>query len=214
MLGFYAGKFPTRRDQQHVLPAAEGARAAGVGGAGAGAVHLRDQGEPAHHALRAARSRSRVDAVEFLLQEHRLAWRAARADSLPAAAEPQEGSRPAARVPRHAAAEAAIHDRVPARELVRRRRVRRRFARATSRCASPSSRSSRRRSCATASWGYARLHRLDYDEAALAAWAEQLEAQPWKEAYVFFKHDEGGGSGPPAVGAFTRACGALPTQAS
>ena len=67
---------------------------------------------------------------------------------------------------------------------------------------------------ATASWGYARLHRLDYDDAGLVAWADRLKAQPWKEAYVFFKHDEGDGSGPPAVAAFTRACGSLPTQSS
>ena len=57
----------------------------------------------------------------------------------------------------------------------------------------------------TASWGYARLHRLDYDEAALAKWAKRIAAQPWGEAYVFFKHDEGIGSGPPAVDAFRRA---------
>jgi len=55
---------------------------------------------------------------------------------------------------------------------------------------------------------YARLHKLDYDEAALASWAEKIKALPWKEAYVFFKHDEGEGSGPPAVSTFTRACGA------
>jgi hypothetical protein len=55
---------------------------------------------------------------------------------------------------------------------------------------------------ATASWGYARLHRFDYDGPMLAEWAAKLAAQPWGEAYVFFKHDEGIGSGPPAVGAF------------
>jgi len=58
---------------------------------------------------------------------------------------------------------------------------------------------------ATAPWGYARLHRLDYDEAALGGWAEKLGALPWSEAYVYFKHDEGVGSGPPAVDAFRRA---------
>jgi uncharacterized protein YecE (DUF72 family) len=58
---------------------------------------------------------------------------------------------------------------------------------------------------ATASWGYARLHRLDYDEAALGEWAKRIAGQPWSEAYVFFKHDEGIGSGPPAVDAFRRA---------
>ncbi len=60
---------------------------------------------------------------------------------------------------------------------------------------------------ATASWGYARLHRFDYDGAALAAWAKKLNAQPWSEAYVYFKHDEGTGSGPPAVDAFVKAFG-------
>jgi uncharacterized protein YecE (DUF72 family) len=58
---------------------------------------------------------------------------------------------------------------------------------------------------ATASWGYLRLHRLNYDAAALSEWAKCVAAQGWKEAYVFFKHDEGEGSGPPAVGAFVKA---------
>ena len=58
---------------------------------------------------------------------------------------------------------------------------------------------------ATAPWGYARLHRLDYDDAALGAWAERIGAQPWSEVYVYFKHDEGAGSGPPAVDALRRA---------
>jgi len=60
---------------------------------------------------------------------------------------------------------------------------------------------------ATASWGYARLHKLDYDEAHLTTWAQQVAAMPWNDAYVFFKHDEGAGSGPPAVGSFLRASG-------
>jgi uncharacterized protein YecE (DUF72 family) len=54
----------------------------------------------------------------------------------------------------------------------------------------------------TATWGYLRLHRFDYDATMLAEWATRIAAQPWAEAYVFFKHDEGIGSGPPAVGAF------------
>ena len=58
---------------------------------------------------------------------------------------------------------------------------------------------------ATASWGYARLHRFDYDDAMMAEWVKRLAAQPWSEAYVYFKHDEGIGSGPPAVDAFRRA---------
>ncbi len=43
----------------------------------------------------------------------------------------------------------------------------------------------------TADWGYLRLRRCDYDEAALAAWRERILAQPWRFAYVFFKHEEG-----------------------
>ena len=47
---------------------------------------------------------------------------------------------------------------------------------------------------ATADFGYLRLRREDYDEAALRSWAEKIREQPWSEAYVFFKHeDEGAG---------------------
>ena len=58
----------------------------------------------------------------------------------------------------------------------------------------------------TASWGYLRLHRLDYDEATLGEWAKCVSAQQWSETYIYFKHDEGNGSGPPAVDAFMKAC--------
>jgi uncharacterized protein YecE (DUF72 family) len=57
----------------------------------------------------------------------------------------------------------------------------------------------------TASWGYVRLHRFDYDESMHVEWAKRIAEQPWAEAYVFFKHDEGVGSGPPAVDGFRRA---------
>ena len=59
----------------------------------------------------------------------------------------------------------------------------------------------------TAGWGYARLHRLTYDEAALAAWRERLAGLGAEEMYVFFKHDETAGSGPGAAEAFTRVSG-------
>jgi uncharacterized protein YecE (DUF72 family) len=61
----------------------------------------------------------------------------------------------------------------------------------------------------TASWGYLRLHKLDYQSTELVEWASCVTGQQWKEAYVFFKHDEtgNGGSGPPAVGTFVAACG-------
>ena len=58
---------------------------------------------------------------------------------------------------------------------------------------------------ATATWGYLRLHRFDYDAAALTEWARRIAAQSWNEAFVYFKHDEGVGSGPPAVQAFLQA---------
>ncbi|HEY1188785.1 MAG TPA: DUF72 domain-containing protein [Gemmata sp.] len=44
----------------------------------------------------------------------------------------------------------------------------------------------------TADWGYVRLRRPDYDEAALRDWAARLRAQPWREGYVFFKHEDAG----------------------
>ncbi len=45
---------------------------------------------------------------------------------------------------------------------------------------------------ATTGWGYLRLRRQDYAEQDLAERAATLRAQPWEEAYVFFKHEEGG----------------------
>ena len=55
---------------------------------------------------------------------------------------------------------------------------------------------------ATADWGYLRLHRFDYDETMHQSWTKTIADQSWRDAYVFFKHDEGVGSGPPAVDAF------------
>jgi uncharacterized protein YecE (DUF72 family) len=58
---------------------------------------------------------------------------------------------------------------------------------------------------ATANWGYLRLRRTDYDEASLARWAERIRAQPWREAYVFFKHEEGAPLAWPLVSRFAEA---------
>ena len=60
----------------------------------------------------------------------------------------------------------------------------------------------------TSTWGYLRLHKLDYQSADLVEWAKCVSSQQWNEAYVFFKHDEteNGGSGPPAVSTFVTAC--------
>jgi uncharacterized protein YecE (DUF72 family) len=46
---------------------------------------------------------------------------------------------------------------------------------------------------ATAPFGYLRLRRPDYDDAALSGWLERLAAQPWAEAFVFFKHEDARG---------------------
>jgi uncharacterized protein YecE (DUF72 family) len=43
---------------------------------------------------------------------------------------------------------------------------------------------------ATASFGYLRLRRPDYDLRALAGWAERIRSQPWSEAFAFFKHED------------------------
>lgn len=44
----------------------------------------------------------------------------------------------------------------------------------------------------TADWGYMRLRRPDYGDAALKAWAKRVKQQQWREAFVFFKHEEEG----------------------
>jgi uncharacterized protein YecE (DUF72 family) len=45
---------------------------------------------------------------------------------------------------------------------------------------------------ATADWGYVRLRKAGYDDAQLAAWAGQIGASGWSEAYVYFKHEDEG----------------------
>lgn len=57
----------------------------------------------------------------------------------------------------------------------------------------------------TADWGYLRLRRVTYGEAELAGWAQRVLAQPWEEAFVFFKHEDAG-TGPALARQFTRAC--------
>jgi uncharacterized protein YecE (DUF72 family) len=43
---------------------------------------------------------------------------------------------------------------------------------------------------ATAGFGYLRLRRPDYDDTALARWADVVRAQRWTDAFVFFKHED------------------------
>jgi uncharacterized protein YecE (DUF72 family) len=42
---------------------------------------------------------------------------------------------------------------------------------------------------ATADFGYVRLRRELYDDDALRRWIAQARAQPWRELFVFFKHE-------------------------
>lgn len=44
----------------------------------------------------------------------------------------------------------------------------------------------------TASWGYLRLRREDYEAAEIAEWASWINSQAWGEAFVFFKHEDAG----------------------
>lgn len=43
---------------------------------------------------------------------------------------------------------------------------------------------------ATASWGYVKLRRVEYDEASLRKWSADIQAQPWSDAFVYFKHED------------------------
>jgi uncharacterized protein YecE (DUF72 family) len=43
---------------------------------------------------------------------------------------------------------------------------------------------------ATADWGYLRLRRTDYSESELEAWLKRVQKQPWRDVFVFFKHED------------------------
>lgn len=45
---------------------------------------------------------------------------------------------------------------------------------------------------AVASWGYLRLRKTEYSDADLRTWLTQIGARSWRDAYVFFKHEESG----------------------
>lgn len=42
----------------------------------------------------------------------------------------------------------------------------------------------------TATWGYLRLRRAEYAEKELQRWAELVARQDWRDAFVFFKHED------------------------
>jgi uncharacterized protein YecE (DUF72 family) len=45
---------------------------------------------------------------------------------------------------------------------------------------------------ATTDWGCLRLRRTDYDAAALKEWVKRVQDQDWRDAFVFFKHEDEG----------------------
>jgi uncharacterized protein YecE (DUF72 family) len=53
----------------------------------------------------------------------------------------------------------------------------------------------------TADWGYLRLRRVNYSDENLEEWMTRVNQQKWKEAFVFFKHEDEG-TGPKLAGKF------------
>src|SRR5712692_570557 len=53
----------------------------------------------------------------------------------------------------------------------------------------------------TASWGYLRLRRTSYDQDDLVEWMKRVKNQKWKDAFIFFKHEDEG-VGPKLAGQF------------
>jgi uncharacterized protein YecE (DUF72 family) len=45
---------------------------------------------------------------------------------------------------------------------------------------------------ATTDWGYVRLRRPDYGPRELSSWTKRLREQDWRDAFVFFKHEDQG----------------------
>ena len=45
---------------------------------------------------------------------------------------------------------------------------------------------------ATADWGYLRLRRTAYSDDDLKGWMQRVQDQKWKDAFVFFKHEDEG----------------------
>ena len=53
----------------------------------------------------------------------------------------------------------------------------------------------------TARWGYLRLRRTAYDENDLAEWMKRVQDEKWKDAFIFFKHEDEG-TGPKLAARF------------
>ena len=61
----------------------------------------------------------------------------------------------------------------------------------------------RARLVATTGWGYVRLRRKRYTKKSLGQWIKKLCSLGWKEAYVFFKHEDSG-TGPDFAAQFLK----------
>ena len=59
---------------------------------------------------------------------------------------------------------------------------------------------------ATTDWGYLRLRREDFSDTELREWAKRIREQPWKDAFVFLKHEEEG-KGPKLAKRFLQMAG-------
>ena len=59
----------------------------------------------------------------------------------------------------------------------------------------------------TADWGYLRLRRVEYSASNLEEWLQRIRDQKWKEAFIFFKHEDEG-TGPKLAGQFLKLAGA------
>jgi uncharacterized protein YecE (DUF72 family) len=44
----------------------------------------------------------------------------------------------------------------------------------------------------TADWGYLRLRRPDYGDVEMKDWVKRVREQDWRDAFIFFKHEEAG----------------------
>src|SRR6266446_3759921 len=55
----------------------------------------------------------------------------------------------------------------------------------------------------TAKWGYLRLRRTSYDENDLKEWMRRVSDQKWKDAFIFFKHEDEG-TGPKLAAQFLK----------
>ncbi|HKP35770.1 MAG TPA: DUF72 domain-containing protein [Pyrinomonadaceae bacterium] len=53
----------------------------------------------------------------------------------------------------------------------------------------------------TATWGYLRLRRVNYEPDDLSEWMRRVQEQKWKDAFVFFKHEDEG-TGPKLAAQF------------